>query len=141
MEERELIMICGVCQGPIADHKGWLWVDRAAVNAHARAARQWTKEHEEEPGGAVSFGIAEILNYPERVAWKAHHGKCDTDPDAGAYTIDSERISTWADLAHWTAHLMGKSWLSSTDWEKILEGVADGAGSRLRPVNRSKLHA
>lgn len=140
-DDRELIMTCSTCHEPIADHQGYLWVSRAAVNDHVQASREWTKEREEEPGGAVSFPITDIFDHPKPVRWRGHHKNCDPDPDADAYTIESERLSTWADLAHWTAHLMEKSWLSATDWRKLLEGAAEGNGPRLRPVVRSPLHA
>jgi len=140
-DARELIMMCSACHKPIGDHEGWLWVDRSAVSAHGRAARAWREEHEDEPGGAISFDVTAVLDYPKPVRWRAHHKDCDPEPDAASYTIESERLSTWADLAHWTAHLMAKQWVAATDWGKILEGVAEGSGSRLRPAVRSRLHA
>jgi hypothetical protein len=141
MNERELIMTCDACGEPIEDGNGRLWVNWAAVNEHRRAARAWTKDHEEEPGGAISFDVTAVIDYPSPVKWAAHHNGCDPEPDAASYAIDTKRLSTWADLAHWTSHLMGKAWLSATDWGKILEGVAEGNGPRLRPAVRSVLHA
>lgn len=141
MDDRELLSNCDTCKQPIEGTTGRIWVDNAAVAAYLRARREWTAAHEEEPGGAVSFTFGDAAELPDRVKWQAHHIDCDPDPDTVSYVIESERISTWADLAYWTAHLMEKSWLSATDWHRLLEGVAEGNGSRLRPAERSKLHA
>jgi hypothetical protein len=140
MDEPELLSNCDACNKPIEGATGRLWVDNTAVAAYRRARREWTAAHEVEPGGGVSYTFGEAFDLPDRVTWQAHHIDCDPDPDANAYVIESNRISTWADLAHWTAHLMKKSWFSATDWGRLLEGVAEGSGSRLRPAKKSTLH-
>jgi hypothetical protein len=141
MDDCELLSNCDACKQPIEGATGRLWVDNAAVAAYRRARREWAATHEEEPGGAVSYSFGDGFDLPERVKWQAHHVDCDPDPDADAYVIESDRISSWADLAHWTAHMMEKSWLSATDWARLLEGVAAGSGSRLRPMEPSTLNA
>lgn len=137
----DLISICDVCREPIADGKGRLWVDYAAINQRQDAVRAWEERTAPEDGGVRLVGFMTMYEYPGPVRWNAHHSACDPDPDAGAYPVEVERIRTWADLTHWTAHLMEHKWFSGTDWNKVLVGVSDGTGTRLRPVRPSRLNA
>lgn len=141
MDTPELILVCEGCSKPIAPGAGRLWIDYAHINRYRDDVRAWEKAHPKPDNGPRSTTIGQLRSYPDRVRWQAHHAACDPEPDAGAYVIDAERLLSWADLAHWTAHLMGLQWFPGTDWSKILEGVAEGAGTRLRPTVRSKLHA
>ncbi|MGW4127241.1 hypothetical protein [Amycolatopsis japonica] len=36
------------------------------------------------------------------------------------YRIGVERIRTWAAYLHWTAHLMGKDWITDTTWDEMV---------------------
>lgn len=141
MDTLELILSCDVCKEPVAPGKGHLWVDYAHINQRAGDLMAWDDAHPKPAAGLRTHSLGAIMDLPDRVRWQAHHSACDPEPDAGAYTIDAERLTSWADLAHWTAHLMGHKWFDGTDWAKILEGVATGNGPRLRPAKPSPLHA
>ena len=68
--------------------------------------------------------------YPERVRWHVLHDDCTPAGVArgGEYMILAEQLATWQDVAGWTAHLIGKPWLPSTDWGALLirAGAKDG---------------
>jgi hypothetical protein len=40
-------------------------------------------------------------------------------------------IRSVRDLLAWTGHLMDKSWLSATDWRRVLWRVAEEHGSKM----------
>jgi hypothetical protein len=137
----ELILVCDACKESIAPGRGRLWIDYADINQRADAMEAWEAAHPKPEKGLRLHSFGAIMDIPGRVRWHAHHAACDPEPDAGAYTIDSERLTSWADLAHWTAHLMGHQWFDGTDWARLLDGVANDTGPRLRPARPSPLHA
>ena len=107
----DLEALCGRCGRRVDCGDGWIHVDPAEA---ARAQR-------EESGVTV--------------CWQVHHRRCDPDPYDGGYWIDVENITSWAGLAHWTAHLMAKRWLEATDWDELLrEAAGEIPPVRLRPV-------
>lgn len=142
MSERELNVICERCEHSIADGGGTLWIDQSQVNRHEREVRDWEAAQEAKAGkGSLLMHSAEdIFSYPKAVPWSAHHSVCDPALGASAYSIEVHRLRTWADLVHWTAHLMEKSWLAATDWSELLAGVANGDGTRVRPVQPPTLN-
>ncbi|WP_369380417.1 hypothetical protein [Streptomyces sp. cg36] len=140
---RELNVICDRCKSPIPDGEGNIWVDNGEINKQQDAVQEWNEEQRAKtpPGLRVTHGFKDLLDYPSPVEWQAHHSACDPDPDADAYSIEVERLRTWADLTHWTAHLMGKGWLRATDWTKVLDNAAHNAGRRVSPVTKPTVNA
>lgn len=123
MTAADLTLICRRCRFPIDGDTGCLRVTYAAIAQYRQQDREYRERHPE--GSAVS--LEDFLLGPDPVHWLAYHGKCEPVPDADAYQISAARLRTWQDLAHWTAHLMAKSWFGFTDWDVLLEQVAGGA--------------
>ncbi|MFF3242907.1 hypothetical protein ACFYWY_04025 [Streptomyces sp. NPDC002870] len=142
MTAHELKAICDACKQPVDDRDGCIWIDNGMINERQESVRAWEKEGmDRTPAGELVIRNAmEIMNYPGGVRWNVHHSACDLDIDADAYSIEVERLRSWADLAHWTAHLMGKAWLGDTDWRKVLDSAAHGEGTRITPVAAPRLH-
>lgn len=133
---RELNIICETCDKPIGggeDDPGDLWVAGADVDRFRAEVAVWEAKHGAGPGGGV-VGWMTLVNYPERARWRAHHSACDSTDLAAMYAIQASELRTWTQMAGWTAHLMGKTWLTDTDWQKILQGLSDGTGTRVVPV-------
>ncbi|WP_328449898.1 hypothetical protein OG780_19415 [Streptomyces sp. NBC_00386] len=126
----DLQLICDTCKKPIEGASGYLWVDNDKVNTALADAAKWNRKHtipEGEPlAGGQLFSGADLFDYPEAIQWQAHHHACDPNQDANAYSIQANRIDTWAELLDWTAHLMEKDWLNHTDWDELLRGVHGG---------------
>ncbi|WP_158717223.1 hypothetical protein [Streptomyces sp. NRRL F-4474] len=143
MTTHELVAVCDACEAPIADGQGCIWIDYGKIMKQQEAVRTWEAETKAAapPGTRTVVSYGDILSYPDAVRWCAHHAACDPDIDANAYSIEVHRLRTWADLTHWTAHLMGKPWLPATDWKKVLESAAHGVGTRITPVKRPIVHA
>lgn len=143
MTAHELVAICDACTKPIADGEGVIWIDYGQIDQHEKAVRAWRQEQKEKtpPGLLVTSTFSDIMKYPPAVRWNVHHAACDPDPDAGAYSIGVHQMRTWGDLVHWTAHLMEKSWLSNTDWRKLLDGATSTTGGRITPVVAPKINA
>lgn len=54
--------------------------------------------------------------------WRVEHLACLPDPDGpNGYAIDTEAVSTVAELLWWSGHLMGKSWITATDWPDLIK--------------------
>lgn len=102
----ELQAICEVCVLPIADGDGAVWVRPPIPGSGREAENELTS-----PRGRRRAG-------GERVAWHVTHHDCAR---AGiSYCIEVERIRTWAAYLHWTGHLMGKDWISATNWDNLI---------------------
>jgi hypothetical protein len=115
-------LVCGACGAPIDSDSGWIVVDLDDVMERERA---WRSFRADNPG---PHSIGQLLALPRRIEWKAWHRACDPDIESNAYYIESGSLTTWAQVAHWTAHLMEKSWLSNTNWDDVLRGLASGSG-------------
>jgi hypothetical protein len=112
--------VCDGCGKP-ADN-GYLYVTYAAIHEYEVQKSEWDAAHP--PGQALS--LTGLFDHPEPARWWLMHRRCDPQPDADSYWIDLERINTWERLVHWTAHLMEKNWLASTDWQRLLQGAEYG---------------
>ncbi len=120
-----LTLICETCGFPIAGDTGCLYVRMGEIGAYREEYRVWRAARGD---GAVS--AAELLLLPLPVGWRTAHDKCRADRDEDAYEIGAGQIGSWARLAHWTAHLMEKNWLPSTDWAHLLRELSGEAPSR-----------
>ena len=122
----ELTVICGACHEPIFPGDGFLGVRDADIGRYQSDEAAWREMH---PGSLHSG--ADLMDLPVEVTWLAYHSGCDPKPDEPGYQIDTDQITTWPQLTSWTAHLMGKTWLSCTDWDELLRETADGTGQRI----------
>jgi hypothetical protein len=129
----ELTLVCETCAFPISGDTGCLYVRMADLAAYREEYKAWRAASDRD--GAVTS--AELMLLPLPVHWRTSHDKCRTDHDEDAYEIDAVRITSWAKAAHWTAHLMEKTWLASTDWKHLLRELSGEASSRrIRVVAR-----
>ncbi len=122
----KLTAICDTCSAPVADGDGILWIPKADL-ARAEPALQAFKQQQTQRFVALS-------DYPELARWRVDHHAC-ADLDGAAYAIELHRCRNWPNLINWTAHLMGKAWLSSTDWHRLLKDAVNAAGHRLNPTH------
>lgn len=120
----ELAVICDACAKPISDGAGYLHVSHHAIAEHEQAMARWREDNQ--PGGYMC--ITDLLAIPKPARWRAHHRRCDPEPDSSDYWIDVARLRTWRALLEWTAHLMGKRWLPATDWQRLIESAVYGNG-------------
>jgi len=122
----DLTLMCGACRKPVEHGSGYLSMRFGDLSDHRRAQAAWDETH---PGDLHDLG--DFLLAPEDVHWGAWHAACDPRRDEDAYQIDDERIDSWRQLTWWTSHLMAKNWLESTDWDHLLQGIADGTDTRI----------
>ena len=124
----DLSLICGPCGLPITGDTGCLRVSHAEINRHQQQTAEWQKKHPSDTHAA-----AELLSMPGDVCWVAWHDTCRPAGFDDGYEIDSVQLLTWAGLAHWTAHLLSKSWLDCTDWDDVLrEAAGEVPAKRIR---------
>ena len=121
----QLIFICQACGTPIENLHGHLGIDVTALAEYRAAAREWDAAN---PDGSGT--MASLLDHPAQVTWTTHHEACE--PNTCGYCIQVDQIRDLKSLIKWTAHLMGKAWLADSDWDHLLEKIADGTDSRVR---------
>jgi hypothetical protein len=121
----DLTAICDGCHRPVLDGTGWLGVRYSDIHRHRHERADWDAAH---PGAQT---VADLMAMPEDITWHVYHDRCDPLPAEDAYQIDIERIRSWHALAHWTSHLMAKNWLRDSDWDELLQELADDKGTRL----------
>lgn len=119
----DLTLICGDCRQPVIGDTGYLYVDYADIHA-ARDAEKRRREVMK-PGAPVS--IAEFL-VGRQASWKVTHDRHRSSD--GAYYIDAAQFDAWPKVAHWTAHLLEKTWIQFTDWDDVLRELAGDIPSR-----------
>lgn len=124
MTTTRIIWTCDVCQQPVANRAGYIHVLYREIDQYDSDLEDWQARvdaAQEDP--TASFRIITgglLLDCPTPARWHVHHFRCDPDPDSHDYAIGVERIRTFKEVTSWTAHLLGKRWLSSTDWEGLL---------------------
>lgn len=116
---------CRECGFPVADGRGYVHIDHQAVSAVA----QLRDEREARSDDSRPQTLGEFLaDWIPDATWDVHHDECDPEHGVGSYIIEVERARSHAQLLHWTAHLMGKNWLSATNWDVIIR-EASGVSS------------
>ncbi|GGU52065.1 hypothetical protein [Streptomyces violascens] len=108
----DLVAVCDVCLGEIADGGGVLEVNTAAAD---RALRAWRTRV-----GADPQALFHLTPGTRPVKWVVRHHDCDTGP-VFAYTIAVERIRSWTGAMEWSVHLADKPFLAATDWFDLLD--------------------
>lgn len=113
---------CVVCGFAIADGDGWLQADMSEVMDYEDAVVAWGAKYPD-----TGHTMAELSEHPDRVPWRALHSVCD--PRGGEpYTIGVEDVRTPWGLVKWSAHLLEKTWLPSTNWDDVLQKKYGEAG-------------
>jgi hypothetical protein len=124
-------VICSGCGDVVRPGAGWL-----ALDVHAAMAAEQASAHLHERTGRLMSLDAFMDEAPGCEHWTAWHYRCDPDLDGDSfrYCIEVGQVTTLAGVIGWTAHLMEKTWLSSTDWDDVLRDLANGAPGLLREV-------
>lgn len=122
----ELVWTCGVCAEPVSNGEGYIHVKYASIERYERDVRNRraaARAAQEDPEAPVFWSLADMDKWEWPAAWQVHHRRCDPDGDSNDYWFDVARARTQAHLIDWTAHLLEKSWLPSTNWASLLRGV------------------
>jgi hypothetical protein len=132
---RHLRAVCFTCRQDIPAGGGVVHISHADVyrieraNAAARDARLARVAAE----GRNDFE-AEIIDFDELRAehqeaeWQVHCDGCNPHRDdgcAGCYWFAVERCATWAQLVHWSAHLLEKDWVRATNWLDFIRATSE----------------
>jgi hypothetical protein len=126
----ELDFVCDVCGRQVEDGDGSLYVRDVDLQVARADQSEWQRVH---GGGPVSIG--QLMSFPPDALWLIHHDRC-RPAESDGYDIAVEQVRTWRDLVRWTAHLMEKSWLPSTNWAALIGGAAEGRNHRIADVTR-----
>lgn len=128
---------CDECGHEVANGSGYVTIDGRAAWARLRAKNQMRSAREVVPGETpaqavrrrVTFtNLSAVLTLEDehpRPLWHALHAACDPQPDSLDYWLAVESISTLPQVLNWTAHLMGKEWVSETDWRDLINRIAE----------------
>lgn len=114
---QQIEWICHVCKASIDNTLGGVWI----TYRHIRKASTPSPQT-----GAMS--VPEILaSLEDDPTWRATHDRCtnwETLDDS--YWLPVESLRTPTTLLNWTAHLLGKTWLPSTNWDDIIRQAIEG---------------
>ncbi|WP_327724994.1 hypothetical protein [Streptomyces europaeiscabiei] len=88
------------------------------------------RDDRERVGSFLVVDLAGLTAYPAQVRRRVHHRECDPAREESHCRIRAGRPRDRADPLEWTAHLMTKTWLPSTDWHDVLREARAG-GERL----------
>lgn len=115
--------ICDVCTQLIADGEGYVHTNLG----DAVKARQFDLGQDRTVLRIVTFD--DLAKMPRRSRWRTHHEKClPFLGDSNDYWMDVERLRTWRQIAHWSAHLSGKNWFAYTDWTGLVYATEHRCG-------------
>lgn len=113
---RRLDWTCAACGEPIYDGQGSFAVSKVGVQDALRIRDEF---------GSEPVRIRDALHFVTGMAcWQPAHDSCRKLFLELHYDIPVERLRTPRDVLAWTAHLIGKNWLSVTDWRDWLYRVA-----------------
>ncbi|MEV6347749.1 hypothetical protein [Actinoplanes sp. NPDC051851] len=130
--ESGLSAVCDVCNRIVAPSKGTLWVDDREIEAVRGGVTAWETNH---PSDELA-SAGDLAKRPSPARWRVTHTACDPGAPGDIYAIELKRIQSFRDLAGWTTHLMGTSWLQYTDWDALVTGALGGGKRRLRSKHK-----
>lgn len=131
--------VCFTCRQDVPPYGGVVHVSHAEVRRYLRtraAEREQAQAQEGEGSGTTGAvpTLSEMLGDPPLAMWQVHCDRCNPHKENGCadcYAFGVERCSTWAQLTHWTAQLVEKTWvLSATNWLGFVRAAARG-GSKV----------
>ncbi|MCZ4301340.1 hypothetical protein [Microbacterium oxydans] len=124
----QLVWMCDVCQHPIADGKGAVFVRSSDRRAYRKSSAERRQKRDAfyaaNPDGLLVESLSELRDSAPPAPWLAMHHKCDKTPGDCAYWFDVARIRTLLAVITWTHHLLGKGWLGETAWDDLIGRVA-----------------
>ena len=83
--------------------------------------------------GCIYALFREMRDSPDTIRWRTSHYAHFPADTGDTYEITAGRISTWRQLAWWTAHLMEKNWFPQSDWDDLLRELSgDDTPRRIR---------
>lgn len=112
-----MIWLCDDCHKPIVGNTGYFRVSHEDIARHDDAARAWEAKYAHK----AAVTLEELCEHPRPARWTFHHDGCRPDGNGHAYSADIARVGTFRAALQWTAHLMEKNWLDSTDWRAVIE--------------------
>lgn len=106
---------CRNCGFPVSSTpQGVIYIDMAEVRA--------AEDYFDSLDGTVPLADLFDPDQPDPT-WKTAHIACLPD-DAHLYCVPLEEADTPVKLLEWTAHLMGKTWISVTNWDAHIRAAA-----------------
>ncbi|MDZ8200629.1 hypothetical protein RZO50_03840 [Microbacterium sp. SSW1-59] len=126
-DTKRLVWNCEHCKKPIADDEGALIIRGREMAKHEKA---WAEHDRQQRAELEATGIPrmvpvhELMALPSRVEWRGRHVGCGLNSIGDVYyDIPVGSLRTYFHVVDWTAHLMEKGWLESTDWQRVLRDV------------------
>lgn len=80
--------------------------------------------------GCIYALFREMRQSSDEIHWHTSHYAHFPTNTGDTYEITAARISTWKQLAWWTAHLMEKNWFPLSDWDDLLREASGDVPSR-----------
>lgn len=120
---RKIDWFCEVCERPVEDKSGYITINNDEVRQYEEQEQEREEEIREarktDPLAGVLSG-SDIMDLPSAPHWAVLHERCDPDTQSNDYWIGIDRIRTEIQFLHWSAHLHGKGWHASTDWDQLI---------------------
>lgn len=113
---------CDGCGREIAPGQGYIYVNDRDIETYERALRE--RETQRVGKGCITVTLADLADGPHVARWHVYHGSCDPEPEESGYWIDVGHWATASAGFDWAAHLVAKSWIQATDFEKLLRRAA-----------------
>ena len=129
--------VCHTCKEEVSGDDGVVHVSHTLVGECER------RDRAAHAGGGSEVNLLAYFDENGRVVeapWEVLCDKCrPADHDCYmCYWFEVGRIDNWAKLIDWTSHLMEKTWLVYTNWDKFIRSATQaGDGPGLSTVNGS----
>lgn len=120
---QKLTWNCDHCGNHVEDGTGYLHISYAEINRREKEYADWNQKQRSNVLADSHVRVitaAELMTAPALAQWQISHTDCDPAPESNDWHVPITYALTYRELIDLTAHLMGKTWINSTNWPELL---------------------
>lgn len=110
--------VCEKCGKEVTTAAGTLAMMGNEYSRYMKEEAEFDRKHPRDEHGCR---VIQIGDAPKSMHWTWGHAKCLGEDIM--YGVDAERMDTEIKALSWTLHMMEKTWIPITDWDRVIRAL------------------